>query len=321
MSRAWNRVRGALLLGWMVALLMLLSGCESSKAIVTNVSEKEANIILVLLESKGIPASKVRVAASGVGAQAAIVMYSIVVPEDEAIEAIAYLNQNGFPREKGTTLLDLFAKQGLMTSGKEETVRYQAGLAQELTNTIMMIDGVIDASVQLSFPPEDQGILLEGQQEKRITAAVYVKHQGMIDDPNLHLESKIKRLVSGSVTGLDINDVTVVSDRSRFTDISLSEIPQALANRPGEYVSIWGVVLSKGSVSRFRLLFFSLTAVALLFLLLLGWMTWKFYPHLKAQGGFKSLFTPIPFISSLHKKSTTSPLSEEEEEEEEQEEE
>ncbi len=56
---------------------------------------------------------------------------------------------------------------------------------------------------------------------QRVTAAVYVKHQGIVDDPNSHLISKIKRLVAGSVTGLDINDVTVISDRSRFTDVTL----------------------------------------------------------------------------------------------------
>ena len=80
------------------------------------------------------------------------------MPGKYSIEAIAYLNQNGFPREKGSTLLELFAKQGLMTSDKEETIRYQAGLAQQLTNTILMIDGVIEANVQISFPPEDTGL-------------------------------------------------------------------------------------------------------------------------------------------------------------------
>ena len=284
------------------SLLILFTGCDSSREVVSNVSEKEANIILVLLESKGIPAMKQMAATTGIGAEGSASKYSIMVPEKYSIEAIAYLNQNGFPREKGTTLLDLFAKQGLMTSDKEETIRYQAGLAQQLTNTILMIDGVIDANVQISFPPEDQALVGQETQQKQITAAVYVKHQGVIDDPNIHLENKIKRLISGSVTGLDINNVTVVSDRSRFTDITLEQMPEALGGKPGEYVSVWNIVMSKNSVARFRALFFIITFVAVVLAIILGWISWKFYPQLKKKGGLKELFNPIPLINSMRKK-------------------
>lgn len=302
-------LRALALLGLMGCFLFLFTGCDTNREVVTNIDEKEANVILVLLESKGIPAVKAAAASSGIGAEGNVTKFSIVVPEKHSIEAIAYLNQNGFPRQKGTTLLDLFAKQGLMTSDKEETIRYQAGLAQQLTNTILMIDGVIDATVQLSFPPDDTGII--GQtQEKKITAAVYVKHQGVIDDPNIHLENKIKRLISGSVTGLDINDVTVVSDRSRFTDISLGQMPEALGGKPGEYVSIWNIVMSKKSATRFRFLFFFITTIAVLFALILGWITWKFYPQLKKKGGLRELFNPIPIINNLRKKPPNGPPEE-----------
>lgn len=296
----------------MGSFLLLFTGCDSSREVVSNIEEKEANVILVLLESKGIPASKTAAATSAVGGDSGGAKYSIMVPEKYSIEAIAYLNQNGLPRAKGTTLLDLFAKQGLMTSDKEETIRYQAGLAQQLTNTILMIDGVIDANVQLSFPPEDTGLGIETEQ-KKITAAVYVKHQGVIDDPNIHLENKIKRLISGSVSGLDINDVTVVSDRSRFTDITLEQMPEALGGKPGEYVSIWNIVMSKKSVARFRLIFFIITAIAVLLAIVLGWISWKFYPHLKKKGGLKELFNPIPMLNSIKKKPPSGPPGEGEE--------
>ncbi len=281
---------------------LLFTGCNASQEVVSNVDEKEANVILVLLESKGIPASKSATATNAIGGENTGAKYAITVPETDAIEAIACLNQNGFPRTKGTTLLDLFAKQGLMTSDKEETIRYQAGLAQQLTNTIMMIDGVIDANVQLSFPPEETTLGGQEVEPKKITAAVYVKHQGVIDDPNIHLENKIKRLISGSVSGLDVNDVTVVSDRSRFTDISLEHRPEALRSTPGEYVSIWNIVMSKKSATRFRVLFFTITVIAVLLAILLGWISWKFYPQLKKKGGLKELFNPIPLLNTLKKK-------------------
>lgn len=276
-----------------LTMLLVLTGCEEKKAIISGVDEKEANIIVVMLQSKGISATKAKAPTSGAGGDATP-MYNISVKDSQMVDAIAFLNQNGLPKKKGTTLLDLFGKQGLMTTEKEETIRYQAGLAQQISNTIMMIDGVIDSSVQLSFPPEET---IPGQQqtEKKITAAVYVKHQGIIDDPNAHLEDKIKRLVSGSITGLDMNDVTVVSDRSRFTDITMQQLQESAALEGNEYVSIWSIVMSKSSAARFRVLFFLLSLFLLLFAVVAGWLIWKLYPLLRnGRSGLKTLISPKP---------------------------
>jgi len=273
--------------------LLMLTGCEEKTSIISGIDEKEANIILVLLQSRGIEATKIQVAASGAGNDAKPT-YNISVKDSQRVDAIAFLNQNGLPKKKGTTLLELFGKQGLMTTEKEETIRYQAGLSQQIANTIMMIDGVIDATVQLSFPPQET---IPGQQqtEKKITAAVYVKHQGVIDDPNAHLEDKIKRLVSGSVTGLDMNDVTVVSDRSRFTDITMNQLQDSMANDSGEYVSIWNIVMSRSSAAWFRTLFFFLSAFLIIFAVLAGWLLWKIYPILRrGKTGLKTLVSPKP---------------------------
>ena len=273
--------------------LLFLTGCGAELSIVSEVDEKEANIILVLLESRGIQATKVKQSA-GPGAGGGASTYTIQVPQSKSIDALAFLNQNGFPRSKGTNLLQLFAKQGLMSTAKEETIRYQAGLAQQITNMILMIDGVIDASVQLSFPVEDS---LPGQETEKqsITAAVYVKHQGIVDDPNLHLESKIKRLISGSITGLDINDVTVVSDKSRYTDITATDVNLAMSGgEKGDYVSIWSIIMDRSSAARFRTLFFLLSFLTIIFAIAMGWFLWKLYPFLRKKGGFKELLSPKP---------------------------
>ncbi|PCI75117.1 EscJ/YscJ/HrcJ family type III secretion inner membrane ring protein [Candidatus Aerophobetes bacterium] len=284
----------ALTLPLFIICALLFTSCATNKEIISGISEKEANIILVLLESKGIPASKEAAVSGGMASDSAP-KYGIAVPEKNTILAISYLNQNGFPKEKGISLLELFSKQSLMTSEREETIRYQAGLAQQLNNTIMMIDGVIDSSVQLSFPPTDDNTLGE-KKEGKITAAVYVKHQAAIDDPNAHLENKIKRLISGSITGLDLNDVTVVSDRSRFTDLSPSDSLLGSIEHPSEYVSIWSIVMSKESAAKFRFLFFFLMSTVLVLAASLGWLIWKCYPHLKRSGGLKDLFSPIPWL-------------------------
>lgn len=278
---------------FILPLLLLLVGCEAGKTIVNNVPEREANEIVVFLSNKGIRADKIQAASAGPAGGGTSNLWNISVDESKATEAMSILNQNGLPRVRGTTLLQLFAKEGLMSSATEETIRYQAGLAEQIANMIRMIDGVLDAQVQLSIPPEET-LPTEEQKEKKVTASVYVKHQGVLDNPNSHLVTKIKRLVAGSVVGLDINNVTVVSDRARFADVALYDQTEAISPSAKEYVSIWSIVMNKESASRFRTIFFILTFLAIILLLILGWLVWKFYPLLKRPGGLKELFHPIP---------------------------
>ncbi len=279
--------------------LLFLTGCDKSTEIVSNLEERDANEIIVFLASRGIPATKTPSASSSPGGVQGAAKWTITVPEKMTTDAMAVLNQNGLPRLKSVNLLDLFAKQGLMSSEKEELIRYQAGLAEQIASTIRKIDGVIDADVQISFPTSEStgsGLPTETVPTK-ITAAVYVKHQGILDDPNSHLILKIKRLVSGSINGLDLNDVTVISDKARFTDISLNQMPENItAKEPTkDYVSIWSIVMSKSSAGRFRTLFMFLSVCALLFAVCAGWLIWKLYPALKTRGGLKQLFKTAPF--------------------------
>jgi type III secretion protein J len=267
----------------------MFSSCENQQSVITGIDEREANLIIVFLDSKGIKAKKTVMPSSGMGADAKIQKFMIEVDSKDAITSMAYLNQNGLPRKQGITLLELFAKSGLMSSDKEETIRYQAGLEQQIENTILLIDGVIDAKVQISFPPQDT----TGITQSKITASCYIKHQGIIDDPNAHLETKIKRLVSAAVNGLDVSDVTVISDRSRFTDISPADLKQ-YAPDSKEYINIWSMALSKDSLTKFRVVFFSLMIFVFLFAVATAWLLWKMYPTIR-KSGFKEIFNPQPF--------------------------
>lgn len=291
-----------------IALFLLLSisltSCSKSQKIITGVTEREANIIVVFLEARGIRSNKVRVSGGSTTGAEQLAKFDITVKKNQAIQAMALLNQNGFPKQRYITLLQLFQASGFMTSEREENIRYQAGLAEQINNMITMIDGVIDSNVQLSFPATETtttgttaGVPTERQ---RITAAVYVKHQGVFDDPNNYLEDKIKRLVSGSITGLNIDDVTVVSDRSRFTDILPYEREDRLTSYPKEMVSIWSIIMNRESALRFRILFLVLISISTLLLLLLGWTMWKIYPIFKQKHGIRKLFTLKPFTNLLN---------------------
>ncbi len=132
---------------------------------------------------------------------------------------------------------------------------------------IRKIDGVLDAEVQISFPEEDP--LNPGKTKGKITSSVYVKHNGVLDDPNSHLITKIKRLVAASITGLDYNDVTVISDRARGSELSDFGPP---TEEEKSYVNIWTIILAKESVTRFRIIFFTFSFLILIMALALIWL-------------------------------------------------
>ena len=267
-----------------ICSIFLLTSCSENQSIVNGIDERDANEIVVFLNSKGIEAQKVQAqtleSSSGGGT---VFLWNINVTPEKAVAAMAILNQNGLPRKKGTSLLDLFGKQGLMTSDKEETIRYQRGLEEELTNIIRKIDGVLDASVQISFPTSEE--VLPGQEKKPIKAAVYVKHQGILDDPNHHLETKIKRLISGSVDGLDFDNVSVVTDKARFSNILVPETKEPIYGKAKEkeYVSIWSIVMTKSSLGRFQFIFFFFIIALAAAASTVGYLIYKFYPHLKKK--------------------------------------
>lgn len=264
-------------------IIPLLTSCQSEKTIVNGLDEREANEILVFLASKGIQAQKAQTKEAGGGAAKAAA-FDITVNEEMANQAMAVLNQNGLPRRRSQNLLGIFSNVGLVPSAMEQQVRYQAGLAEQIASTIRKIDGILDAEVQISFPKEDP--LNPDKKTGKITASVYVKHNGVLDDPNSHLITKIKRFVEASVTGLSFDNVTVIPDRARF-----NELPSNVnLGEDKSYVNVWGLVIAKESLTTFRIVFFSFLITLLLLLLSLIWLGWKVFPLLQEYGGFKELF-------------------------------
>ena len=115
-----------------------------------------------------------------------------------------------------------------------------------------------------------------------------MKHNGVLDDPNAHMSSKIKRLVAGSVTGLNYDDVTVIGDRAAASEFT--RFPSSSSEEDKSYVKVWTLIVAKESLSRFRILFFTFSALILSLLFSLLWMAWKVYPILRSSGGFSQLF-------------------------------
>lgn len=270
-------------LGFAFLAMLMLSACESSMIIVNNLDERDANEIIVFLAGHHIDGEKAANEA-GKGGGNALPTWCIAVRKSDRMRALTLLNNNGLPRRAGQNLLDLFEKQGLVSSEMEERIRYQSGLAAQIAGTIRKIDGVLDADVQVSFP-QDDSIQGQGKAPEPVTASVYVKHQGVLDNPNSHLVLKIKRLVASAIPGLDFDRVTVISDRAVFND----PMSRALTKEP-DIVSVWGIRLVQDYVFRLQMLLFGLVSLSFILLVTVGWLFWKVSHVISTFGGFGSLF-------------------------------
>lgn len=300
MIKLWNS------LSWLL-LFLLAAGCSSTSTIVSGLDEGEANEIVVYLDSKGISAYKtVSTAGTSPGASSTTLHFDISVPTSDSTKAMAYLNMAGLPRRKGTTLLNIFSNSGLVPSAQQEKIRYDQGLADEIAGIIRKIDGILDVKVILSFP--EQNPLNPEAPIGKTTASVFVKHNGVLDDPNLNLVSKIKRLVSAAIPDLSYDDVSVVGDRVRVDESVL----QNIINQPSpKFSSIWGIQVTDRSIDRFRWFFFLVITLTLLCLVALVWMFWKCHLLIRHAGGLKTLFRVTPFRLPEKKGEKVEPVEEE----------
>jgi type III secretion protein J len=176
-------------------LALLLAGCGRQVELLSNESERDANDVLAALSDAGITVQKTP------GKDGAV---NLTVDQSNVARAIDVLNAAGMPRERRTTMGDVFRKEGLISSPLEERARYLWALSQELSETISQIDGVLRARVHVVLPERSTG----GEPALPSSAGVFVKYRRGSD-----LEEsvpQIKKLVAASIPGLTIDKVSVV---------------------------------------------------------------------------------------------------------------
>jgi len=177
-----------------LSCLFCLVGC-GEQALYSDLTEKDANEIIALLQRTGIPAVKQGGAAS---------LYSIKVSGQYFASAVDTLNAAGLPRKQLKTLGDVFEKEGFVSSPLEERARLNFAQSQELTKTIESIDGVVMARVHLAVPEHDP----LAEEQKPSSASVFVKYNPEIDMNKR--EAQVKSLLVNSIEGMLYENVTVV---------------------------------------------------------------------------------------------------------------
>lgn len=176
----------------------MLASC-SKVPLFSELREEEANEIMAHLLEQKIDSVKVP------GKEG---LWILQVPQEDFPLAMQTLQALGLPRQKLMKMGDVFQKSGLVSSPTEERIRFIDALSQELSDTLMKVDGVVAAKVHIALPNNDP----LGENTLPASASVFIKYRAGYD-----VESStpdLKNLVTKSVEGLTFDNVELIMSQA-----------------------------------------------------------------------------------------------------------
>jgi type III secretion protein J len=175
-------------------LTVLLAGC-GQVPLFSELSETEANEMMAILLQRDIPCTK------SAGKEE---RWVLKVAQADFSRAVDLLRAQGYPKDKFTKMGEVFQKSGLVSSPTEERIRYMYALSQEIAETLMRIDGVMNARVHIVIPDNDP----LAEKITPSSAAVFIRYRSGFDLESL--TPQLKNLVMRSIEGLNYDNVSLV---------------------------------------------------------------------------------------------------------------
>ena len=176
-----------------ILLVIGVSGCRTE--LYTGLTEQDANEILAILQTNGIPAGR-KADADG--------QIAVMVEEAQFASAVEILRSEGYPKRQYSDLGQVFQGNGFVVSQTEERARFIFAMSEELSQTISEIDGVISARTHVVLPTSDP----LSRNSTPSSASVVIRHAAGSDTEKLM--PQIKTMVANSIEGLSYSHVSVV---------------------------------------------------------------------------------------------------------------
>lgn len=206
----------------LVAMVLFLAGCKVE--LYSGLQERESNEMLSILLDHDIPSEKLLDKDK---------LATLIVDANDVSRSIKVLNSLGFPKERYSSIGDIFPKDGLISSPTEERARYTYSMSQELSSTLSMIDGVVTARVHVVLPQESDSLT---DVTYPSSASVFIKYTSELELSGFI--PKIKTLVANSIEGLSLDKITVSLFPATRLNMASMSVMQGLQGGDSESGSI-----------------------------------------------------------------------------------
>jgi type III secretion protein J len=226
-----------------IAALVLLAACNDTLR--SNLSEQQANEIMAVLLQHRISVTPERHHDG---------TWRLNIAPAQRDLAIEILNTYELPGQTHTDMLQIFPKEGFMSSPVEERARYQYGLAQELEKTLNHMEGVVLARVHVTIPAP---VFLNNASNLPPSASIFIKYRS--DMSMAGKEEEIRELVAHSIGDISLEHVSIL----------MSPVTPTFVNPAARIRSGWfGVHFREGDRLAVTLLY------SLPWLAIFAWLTW-----------------------------------------------
>ena len=176
------------------ALALLLAGCDKEATLFSGLAESQANAALAALLESGIAATK---------APGDEDTWNVMIGEKDFAEAATLCERRGLPRRTFNGVGVVFKKTGMVSSPSEERIRFMDAIAQDLSQTISMIDGVVDARVHVVLPENDPFA------KNTLPSSAAVALRSRWDADLTEAIPQVKSLVKNAIEGLAYEKISV----------------------------------------------------------------------------------------------------------------
>ncbi len=175
-----------------------LTACfEQQNTLLYNVSQDNANQVILLLGQADITATKVQQKDN---------TFNVMVNNSSELKALNILSTSGSPRNQYQSLGEVFKKDGFISSPLEEHARLEFAINQQISSMLADIDGIISIKTAIGLPELNTNIWQETPDKP--TASVFIKYS---QGSRLYMyTNQIKSLVSHAVPGLTADQVDVM---------------------------------------------------------------------------------------------------------------
>jgi len=203
----------------LLALVLLLSGCNEV-SVSDNISQRQANQIVVALSAFGIPAE---VEKSGRGQTNA---YSVLVRRRNYAEALRIIEERNLPSKPDESLQDLIAQKGLMPNPREiEALRTDRAMSKELEDLLENHAGVASAKAVVRKFAAGEGA------KPGVSLVLQLREEGKLS------KEEVVPLLQKVVPNIAAEDVNVIFS-TREQPRTGGEVVGVIGGPPGQAISL-----------------------------------------------------------------------------------